>query len=232
MGSIADALFGKTRRVILAFLFTRPDQSFYLREITRMAAAGQGSVQRELLRLTEAGILQRTTRGRSTFYQANHASPVFNELQGLFTKTAGVADVIGAALGALAEGIRVGFVYGSAARQELRVNSDVDLLVVGDVSFGDVVQALANAQRRIGRDINPTVYTPAEFLEKVRVRHHFVTSVLREPKIFVVGDQRELERLGKKPMAGRAHHERGRNPRPARGRRPRSQGQRRRRHQP
>lgn len=200
--SLSAALFGKTRRMILGLLYTRPDETFYLRQIARLASAGQGSVQRELQRLTAAGILTRTTPGRNAFYQANPGCPVFDELKGLLIKTAGVADVLRLALLGQADRIRTAFVYGSAARAELRADSDIDLLVIGEVGFGSLVESLAAAQKTLSREVNPSVYTPAEFRRKVASGHQFLTTVLRQPKVFIIGDSRELDRLASKPQRG------------------------------
>jgi predicted nucleotidyltransferase len=118
-------------------------------------------------------------------------------LRGLLLKTAGVADVLREALAPLAAGISVAFVYGSVARGEERRASDVDLLVVGDASFAAVAQALAPAQRRLGREVNPTVFTPAEFRQKLTAGHHFLRSVTGREKLFLFGNEHDLRRLGK-----------------------------------
>jgi predicted nucleotidyltransferase len=192
----SGALFGKARQAVLRLLFSHPDESFYVREIVRAAAAGQGAVQRELDSLRRAGIVQRTVRGHQVFYQANPDNPIFQELKSLILKTTGGAEVLRRALSPLAGRIRVAFMYGSMARGEQRRGSDVDLFVVGDVSFADLVEALAPAQRKLAREINPVVYPISEFREKLSQKHHFITSVLRAPKLFLMGDERELAGLG------------------------------------
>jgi predicted nucleotidyltransferase len=203
-GDLAAALFGKTRREVLALLFSHADESFYLREVVRRVRAGTGAVQRELQRLADVGILVRLVRGRQVYYQANRQCPVFPELQGLLVKTVGVADVLRAALAGLADRIRIAFLYGSMAKGSARSGSDVDVLIVGDVAFAEVVSALGSAQERLARDVNPSVYPPSEFYRKLAHRHHFLSSVLREPKVFLLGDEHELARLAKGGMAGGA----------------------------
>lgn len=207
-GSLDSALFGKARRAVLALLYSHPDEAFYLRQLIRAAGAGQGAVQREVKRLSDAGIVRRTVRGHQVYYQADRRCPVFRELKSLAVKTAGVGDVLRAALAPLAERIRVAFIYGSLARAEARRASDVDLLVVGNVSFGEVVSALQAAQAALRREVNPTVYSPAEFQTKSAARHHFLTSVLRDKKIFLAGDNHELARLAQKRLAGRTRKQR------------------------
>jgi len=179
----------------LALLFSHADQSFYLREIARMVGTGHGAVQRELAQLLKAGLVTRTRRGREVFYQANRASPVFPELHGLIVKTVGVADVLREALAPLAERVRVAFIYGSFAKGEERAESDVDIMVVGDVDFGEAVSALRPAQDRIGREVNPSVFAPEEWRRRVAGGDHFITTIQREEKLFLIGDEQDLRGL-------------------------------------
>jgi len=193
--TVGTALFGKTQRAMLALFFGRPEQSFYLRQIVRTAGVGLGAAQRELARWVEAGLLVRTRRGNQVYFQANAESPVFAELKALTVKTAGVADVLRDALAGLAARIRVAFVHGSLARGTGKASSDVDVMVIGTVSFGEVVSALQPAQRTIGREVNPSVYSEREYQAKLQAQHHFLTSVLATPRIYIVGGERELSRL-------------------------------------
>ena len=204
----SSVLFGKTRRRVLGLLFGHPEQTYYLRQIVRLTGSAQGAVQQELAKLTRAGLLRRTAQGRTVHFQANRDSPIFPELQTLLLKTAGLVDVIREALAPLEDRIRAAFVFGSAARGELRNESDVDLFVVGDVSFDAVAHALGPAQERLGRDVNPTVYPPAEFRRTVEDRHHFVPNVLREPRLDVIGGSDELEGLGAQRLGNRPQPER------------------------
>jgi DNA-binding transcriptional ArsR family regulator/predicted nucleotidyltransferase len=194
---IAAALFGKARIQVLALLYGRPANSFYLREIGRLTGSSVGTLQRELTRLTGAGLVRRELRGRQVYYQADRTSPVFNELRGLVLKTAGVADVIRGAFGGLGDCIEVAFIYGSFATGRPQGTSDVDLMVIGDATFPEVVSAVASAQEAVGREINPTVYPIQEFREKLRQDNHFLRSVLAGPKLFLMGSQRELARLAR-----------------------------------
>ncbi len=194
--TVGTALFGKTKRALLALFFMRPEQSFYLRQILRIAQIGQGAAQRELAHWVEAGLLVRTRRGNLVYYQANVDSPVFAELKALTVKTAGVADVLRESLAELTERITAAFVHGSMARGTEKADSDVDVIVIGKVTFSEVVAAFQGAHAHIGREVNPTVYSEKEFREKLRARHHFLTAVMAAPKLFLIGDERELKRLG------------------------------------
>jgi predicted nucleotidyltransferase len=214
-------LFGKTRRKLLGWLFTHPDESFYVRELVRILDASPGALSRELDELTAAGILRRTARGRATFYQVARDSPIFEELQGIFLKTAGLTGELRRALEPLSPRIDLALLHGSAARGALRSGSDIDLVIVGAISFGEVVTALSPAQARLGREINPIVYPKAEFRRRIRSGDHFLTSILQEPHLFVLGGENELGRLVPKRMAASSPNLVARGRRPARRRRTR-----------
>ena len=221
-GDAATLLFGKARRQVLAWLYGHVDERFYLRQLVRHTGIVPGAIQRELQALTRAGLLTRRVEGRQVYFQANRESPIFGELQQLLLKTVGATDIIRSALTPLSDRIDVAFVYGSAAKGTLRAASDVDLVVIGGTSFGEVVSAVAEAQERLGRDINPTVYPEEEFVRKVRTGHHFLTTVLREPKTFIIGTEHELGRLAEERLADRPSDKRTRDRRSVRRRRARS----------
>jgi len=195
--SSSPSLFGLTRQAVLALFLCHPDESFYLRQAVRCTACALGAVQRELRHLTAAGILTRTQQGNQVHFRANRQCPIFNELQSLMTKTAGAADVIRTALSPLYDRIRLGFIYGSFARGDYRADSDIDLMVIGTISFADIASALRPAQDKLFREINPTIYPPAEFRRKLAQKHHFLTRVLLEPKLWLMGTDHELAAMGK-----------------------------------
>lgn len=208
---LGSTLFGKTRRAILALLYSHVDESFYLRQLARSAGVGMGAVQRELKALVDAGIISRNVHGRQVYYQANPHSPVFKELKSLVLKTVGVGDVLRTALAPLADSIDIAFIYGSIARGEARKGSDVDVLIVGSVSFAEISSALNSAQETLSREINPTVYPVTEFLSKMRAGHHFLNTVFGGEKLFLIGDKDELERMVEKRLAGRSQNKPSRN---------------------
>ena len=179
---------------MLALLFGHPDESFYLRQIERTIGSSHGAVHRELGHLVQAGLLVRTSRGKQVYYQANRRSPVFADLRGLILKTAGVADVLRGALAPIADRVKIAFIYGSIAKGSERADSDVDLMVIGDVTLGDVVQALHSSEQELRREVNPSVFLLGEFRERAQSGEHFVTSVMADTKVFLVGDEDELER--------------------------------------
>jgi len=160
---VASILFGRARRLVLGWLLGHPDEEYFLRQLVRQTGLSPGSVQRELKELVAAGLITRRVRGRQVYFQADPQSPVFHELQSLFVKTAGLADVVREALAPVRDRVDLAFVFGSAARGQLQNDSDVDLCVVGRVPFGDVVDVVGDAERKLGRDINPVVYTVNEY---------------------------------------------------------------------
>lgn len=192
---LLGALFGKTKRSILALLFGHPDETFHLRKILRLAQVSPGAGQRELKRLTEAGILVRTVNENRVLFRANPECPVFEELRNLITKTAGLVDILRDALRPLGSGIKLAVVYGSIACGRATANSDIDLLVVGDVSFEDVVGGTAKAQENLRREINPLVMSLAEFKDRISKADHLLDSILKAPLLSVSGDAGEFSRM-------------------------------------
>jgi predicted nucleotidyltransferase len=168
-------------------LYGRPDEAFYLRQVTREVRTGQGAVQRELQRLADAGILTREARGREIYYRANRACPIFPELHGLVLKTAGLADVLRAALRPFRERITLACVYGSQAAGTATAASDVDLLVVGELDEISLHKAIGQAETRLGRTVNYTLLTPREFARRRRERGGFIARALAGPTIALLG---------------------------------------------
>jgi predicted nucleotidyltransferase len=166
---------------------------FYANEIIALAGSGTGAVQRELAKLAEVGLVTVRRQGNQKHYQANAASPVFEELRGLVLKTFGLADIVRSALLPLTTRIRAAFVYGSVAKARDTATSDVDLMVISDsVSYGEVFSALEQAANVLGRPVNPTVYTSREFERRVHDGTAFVARVMRQPKLWLIGDERGL----------------------------------------
>ena len=185
------SLFGHTRSALLAMLYGHADQSFYLRQLVRAVGTGHGALQRELKHLTDMGLIVRTVQGNQVLYRANSQSPIFSEIKSLISKTVGIRDVIRSALASLGSEIQIAFVYGSVARQRERASSDVDLMVVGNAPFSDVVSALG----ALGREINPTVFPVSEFRSKLAAGNHFLRLVMKEKRLIVLGNENELAEL-------------------------------------
>lgn len=197
MKSLASELLGSSRAAILATLFLRPEAELHARELARVTDVSIGTLLRELKTLLALGLVKRREVGRQVFFSADPASPVNSELASLLRKTVGLGDRLREALAPLAKRVRVAFVYGSMAAGNAAPHSDVDVMVIGDVSFSDVTRALHAEQAVLGREINPTVMSAMEFKSKRRKRDGFVQSVVKGPKIWLVGSEDELAKLGK-----------------------------------
>jgi predicted nucleotidyltransferase len=194
---LASALFGKVRLGVLALLFSHPDRAFYVREIVRAVNVGQGAVQRELASLSEVGLLDRRQEGRQVYYQASRQCPLYAELRSVVMKTVGLVGVLRQTLEPVHDQITIAFVYGSVARGDPQSTSDVDLLVVGELAFGEVVELLSPAQDRIGREVNPSVFTREEFQRRVSQEGDLLARVWSGPKLFVIGSENELGKLAR-----------------------------------
>lgn len=186
--ALGDLLFGQTRGRIFALLFGRSDQSFYIRQIARETHTSAGSVQRELEALANVGLIQRTNSGHQVYYQANRNHPVYPELHALVAKTVGVFQLLATALAPLANRISQAFVYGSLASGNENAQSDVDLMIVGEVSLDEVLAQLAPIEQRIGRPINPTLYSVSDFKTKIDSGNHFLRSVMQGKRVFLIGE--------------------------------------------
>ena len=188
----AALLFGAYRRDVLALLLLHPEASTHVREIARAIGKAPGTLLRELNALAAAGVLVRKPLGNQVHFQANPACPIYEDLRNILKKTVGVADVLREAIAPLGPKIRAAFVYGSVARGEERPGSDLDLMVVGEARFADVVAALAPAQEALRREVNPNVYPALEFGKKLAARDPFLGRVLTERKIFIIGGEDDL----------------------------------------
>jgi predicted nucleotidyltransferase len=191
---MVEWLFPRTRWLILQEFFSRPDRELHVSELIRMAGGGSAAVQRELRQFTESGLLIRTRVGNQVRYRANPDHALFPELRSLVLKTVGLIDVLRDEVEKL-PGVEVAFVHGSIAKGEDRADSDIDLVVIGRTSLRKLVGLLTPAQEKLRREINSTLYRPAEFSEKLAARNHFLQQVMKGPKLFVVGGESDLQRL-------------------------------------
>ena len=191
--SLADALFTKTQQRVLRVLFGQPGRSFYASELIRDAGTGSGAAQRELARLEDSGLIVARRIGNQKHYQANAKSPLFAELRNIVLKTVGLAEPLRDALKPVASAIRAAFVYGSVARAADHSGSDIDLMIISDnLTYGEVFEALEPVGQAVRRALNPTVYTVAEFSRRTREESAFVTRVLEQPKVWIIGSEPDL----------------------------------------
>ena len=191
-----EKLFGSRLRArVIGWLFTHPDERFFVRQLTELLGEDSTNISRELAKLEELGFLTYRLEGRQKYYQANAKSPMFEELKGLAIKTTGLADHLRKALRSLTKQIQVAFIHGSFARGEATAESDVDLILVGGLSSRDTAACLARTGARLRREINYVVYGPKEFKKKAKEKQHFIAEVLKAPKIFLIGSEDALKEI-------------------------------------
>ena len=190
---LADALFSTTQQRVLGYLFGQPGRSFFANELIRLTGSGSGAVQRELRRLGERGLVTVSRVGNQKHYQANPASPIFDELCGIVQKTFGLAAPLREALRPLAGQISMAFVFGSVAKRSDTVTSDIDVMVISEeLSYAELFAALEETRRRLGRVVNPTVYSQSQLSRRIREGNAFITRVLEQPKLWLIGNQDDL----------------------------------------
>ena len=192
---ILDTLFPRTRQAILSAVLLRPDKWWYLTDLANHLGVSPSSLQRELASLVNGDLLISRRDGKRVYYKVNQDCPIVEELQAIFVKTSGIADVINSSLRKFSGKIDIAFVYGSVARTEQLSTSDVDLMIVGDVGLADLVPGLRRAEKALSREINPTIYSPGEFLQRRKEGDSFIHTVLSDSKIFLKGNDSELEAL-------------------------------------
>lgn len=191
--SLSHLLFpNQYRRKVLALLLMKPQSWVHLRELARLTGASPGTLKKEMDALIAAGLLKSQKVGNQTQFSANTEHPVYPELSGLIRKTTGLHDVLASALQPLAELVEVVFVFGSMARATEGSHSDVDVMVIGDASFGQVINALHESQATLAREINPKVMSRAEWQDKLHAGNTFVNELVAKPKIFIVGTEHDL----------------------------------------
>lgn len=195
--SFLDALFPKTRQLVLSACMLHPDKWWYLSDLANHLKLTPSSLQRELASLTEAQILESRKEGNRVYYKANLSSLGFQELQSLLIKTVGVADQLKAALKSFLNDVDFAFIYGSLARGEVTTGSDIDLMLVGDLKLSQIANALKKSEKSLGREVNATLYSRNEFQQKLKDGNAFIKTVMIDKKIFLKGSENELKTLAK-----------------------------------
>jgi predicted nucleotidyltransferase len=193
--SPTETLFNSYHRRVLGLLLLRPGESFHVREIARLTGTSAGTLHKELSKLAEAGILVAERRANQLVYMANRASTIYDELASIMRKTSGLADVLANALAPCAALVEVAFVFGSVARSQETADSDIDVMIIGQATFADVVKLLYPAQATLAREINPKVVSANEWRASVERKDGFALDVLNKPKIFMMGTENDLAKL-------------------------------------
>lgn len=197
MSKLGDALFTTTQKNVLSLLYSRPDKSFYTKEIIRLTGMGVATIKRELDRMLEAGILSFKKIGNQHHYQANPDCPIYSELLSIVSKTFGIADVIKDALVPLDAKLTIVFIYGSVAKKSETAGSDIDLLVVSEsLAYADLMAVLTDAEKKLGRSINPSIYTTDQIKVRLKENNAFISRVMEQPKIWIKGVGNDIREFG------------------------------------
>ena len=193
MGTLEHILSSRARAAVFRLLFGLRDQELHVREIERRSGLAIGTVRHELKKLEGLDLVTTRRDGNRLYYRANRLHPLYREIHNLVLKTVGMVDVLREKLPE--KGIRLAFVFGSVARGEENAESDVDLLVVGDVGLRGLARSLSGVSDDIGREVNPHILSAKEFADRVQKREYFITRVLDSPRLFVIGNEDELAGL-------------------------------------
>lgn len=188
-----EFLLPQYRQRVLGLLLLNPQTRYHVREIARLTNTAAGSLHRELSKLAKAQVLLREVSGNQVYYQANINFPIFSELASILRKTSGLSDILAAALIPLAKKIKIAFIFGSMASGTETLGSDIDLMIIGEISFSDAVSALYSIQATIGREINPKVYSRAEWQKMIKIKNSFIEEILNKPKLFIIGTIDDLK---------------------------------------
>ncbi len=195
MSQLGDALYTTTQQKVLGLLYTQPEKSFYTKEILRLTGMGVATIKRELDRMVAAGILTLTKIGNQHHYQANPECPIYEELMSIVSKRFGIADVVQNALVPIKDSIAYAFVYGSIAKGTEKAKSDIDLMLIGNnLNYGDVMDLLIPVEGKLGRPINPTIYSVRDFRKKLDQENVFLTRVMKQKKIIVMGSEDDIRK--------------------------------------
>jgi len=190
-----DSLFPKTRQNILSTLLVSPERRWYISDLARLLNVTPSSLQRELANMSNSGLLLREEDGNRVYYQANQLNPIFADLQNIFIKTTGLAEPIREALQPFETQITIAFIFGSTARKERRPESDIDLLIIGEVGMAELALPLRGVERILAAPINVVQYTLDEFKNSILLHNHFLETILSDQKIFLKGTPDELAKI-------------------------------------
>jgi len=197
MSLLSEIVFKEYRRRVLGLLLLTPDESYHVREIARLTGTVAGTLHKELTKLAEAGVLLREPQGKQVYYRANTDCLIFEELASILRKTSGVKDILAEQLRPRSDDIKAAFVFGSVASGKATAESDIDILVIGDLSFSDAVKALYPAQDALGREINPKVYNHNEWQKAIQEQSSFIKDVMEKPKLFLIGSKDDIGKFNR-----------------------------------
>ncbi|MCL4504314.1 MAG: nucleotidyltransferase domain-containing protein [Deltaproteobacteria bacterium] len=195
LSTLTELFPNPTMVKVLSLFLLHPEEEFYQRGIAETTGSALLQVQRALKRIERTGLVSKTKRGNMVYYKADRMHPAFEDLKRVFLKTVALGDVLREALAPLGNKVKLAFIFGSLAQGRETAQSDVDLFLVGELSLRETTRILGPVTSDLGREFNPVVYSPEEFKKKARENHHFITEVIRGPKIWLIGNEEELAKL-------------------------------------
>lgn len=192
MNILSEILSSKVRAEVFRLLFGLNDDALHVRGIERKTGFAIGTIQTEMKKLHRLNLVLKKRDGNRLYYRANQQHPVFSEIQALVIKTVGLLDILKSALADEKE-IRVAFVFGSIARGSEKADSDIDLMVIGNIGLRTLIRLLRGLAEKLGREINPYILSSKEFNLRKSENEHFVTQVLKDSKLFIIGEEDDLK---------------------------------------
>jgi DNA-binding transcriptional ArsR family regulator len=196
LSTLAELFPNPTLVKVLSLFLLHPEKEFYQRGIAASTGYALLQIQRALKRIERAGLVTKTKRGNMVYYKADRMHPAFGDLQRVFLKTVALGDVLRGALAPLEDKVQLAFIFGSLAQGKGTAQSDIDLFLLAQLSLRETTKLLGPVVSEVGREINPVIYPPEGFIKKAMEKHHFITEVIRGPKIWLIGNEDELAKLG------------------------------------
>jgi len=181
----------KTQKAVLELFFNDPEKEYYLRQIEHLTGYSVGNIRREMVKLGKTGLFITRMLGRIKLYRLNKLHPIYNEIKNIVYKTIGIIGSLRDIFSKHKE-VKFAFIYGSFAKGQEQSLSDIDIMIIGDIKSRIITPDIYDYQAKILREINTTFYTPEEFLDKIDKHSHFLTTVVKEPKIFLKGEDNEF----------------------------------------
>lgn len=190
-----DKLFSSKARIdVLKLFLFNPQESFYQRQISSLTNQPIRAVQREVEKFVAVGLFNKSVQGNRVYYQLNKKCPIYEELKVLLLKSVGIAEVLKEYL-KNKDNIKIAFIYGSYAKGNENLTSDIDLMIIGSVTSKELSGILSRPKKEISREINYSVFSPEELHKRIKNKDHFITTILKEKKIFIVGSENELKTI-------------------------------------
>jgi predicted nucleotidyltransferase len=197
---LTEILSSKVRAELFRLLFDSHAPELHMREMERQSGLAIGTIQQDLKKLSALDLILSNRDGNRLYYRANPNHPLFNEIKNLVVKTTGAIPLLTNAFHSkevVEQDISIAFIFGSIARNEEKSASDIDLMIIGNIGLRKISHLLSGMSERLGREINPHVLTPRDFKKKLSTQDHFLTQVLKTKKLFIIGNENELEAVGR-----------------------------------